>query len=170
MLTIRESGVPELLQKHKDFRGWGVTVGGYTFVVVNDTGWRFDRENVFAALRRDHTGQPLEDRGRWLARVGYSDGWDVGLNDDLTTFVISAPPKPTMELVAWVRAFVPADVELVLFEDQLSFAPVLLPVGITPEQVRSRFFPDAWRVEQSAAPGPRPPAERLRKMNPPNVP
>lgn len=91
-------------------------------------------------------------------------------SDDLTAFVISAPPAPMIELVAWVRAFVPADVDLLLFEDQLAFDPVLLPPGITPEQVRSRFFPDAWKVEQLGAPGPPVLAERLGSTKPPKVP
>ena len=163
--------MPELCQKKVGgLRGQEVTVGGYTFVVVNGAEWRFDREGVFGALRRDHIGQPLERRGRRLARVGYSDAWDVGLSDDLTAFVISAPPAPMIELVAWVRAFVPADVDLLLFEDQLAFDPVLLPPGITPEQVRSRFFPDAWKVEQLGAPGPPVLAERLGSTKPPKVP
>lgn len=168
---IRVGGMPELCEKHGEgFRGREVWVGGNTFVVVNDAEWRFDPEDVFGALRRDHIEQPLERRGRRLARVGYADAWDVVLNDDLTAFVISAPPAPMIELVAWVRAFVPADVDLLFFEDQLSFDPVLLPPGITPEQVRSRFFPDAWRVEQLGAPGPTPLAERLGSTKPPIIP
>ena len=91
--------MPELCQKQVGgFRGQEVTVGGYTFVVVNGAEWRFDREGVFGAMRRGHIGQPLERRGRRLARVGYSDAWDVGLSDDLTAFVISAPPAPMIDL------------------------------------------------------------------------
>ncbi|HXH79905.1 MAG TPA: hypothetical protein VNJ48_15505 [Nocardioides sp.] len=145
-------------------------MGVSTFVMVADPVWRFDAEGTFDALRRDYATSDLRVRGpRRLAAVGWSDSWEVSVDEGGTTFIISAPPQPLMSLVSWVRAFVPVEVELEVFDDQ-DPEPVRLRPGITPDQVRSEFFPDAWMVEEMTPKEPPSREERARASKPPYLP
>jgi hypothetical protein len=148
-------------------------MGGSTFVVVAEAEpWRFDPDEVFAALRETYAGRALwqgSDR-RQLMAEGWADGWEVNVSRDGTAFVIGAPPASLVELVAWVRGHVPADVGLTIFDDQLTFDPTVLRPGITPEQVRAELYPDAWRVERMSPSGPADRDQRRRSAKPPHLP
>lgn len=147
-------------------------MGATTFIRVTDPVWRFDPEDVFAALRNAYAGRSFwqgDDR-RQLMAEGYAHGWEVNLNEEGTAFVIKAPPAPLMELVAWVRGYVPEEVTLQIFDDQLTFDVAPLRPGITPEQVRAEFYPDAWRVEQMSAKEPPTIEEQMRADKPPHLP
>lgn len=147
-------------------------MGGATFVVVKDAAWRFDPGHVFDALKQEYAGRTFwqgSDR-RQLRAEGFADGWEVHLNDELTTFIVGAPPAPMMELVAWVRAYVPAEVPLDVFDDQLTFDVRPLPPGVTRRQLRRDYWPDAWKVEQMSAKEPPTREERARASKPPHLP
>lgn len=118
-------------------------MGSATFVVVRDTDWRFEPGHVFGALRGSYTGMTLWQGSdpRQLVANGFADGWEVSINEDLTVFVIEAPPAVAIQLVAWVRAYIPTEVELEVFNDQLTYDPAPLQAGITPAEVGERFFP-----------------------------
>jgi hypothetical protein len=146
-------------------------MGQATFVVIHDEEWRFDPALVFDALREAYAGKKFwQGRDtRQLTAEGFADGWEVNLNQELTSFIVEAPPAPMMKLVAWVRAYVPRDVDLLVFDDQLTFEVRPLPVGITAEQLRSDYWPDAWKVEQMSAKEPPTLEERMRSGPPPHV-
>lgn len=148
-------------------------MGGSTFVVVEESEpWRFDPEEVFAALRETYAGRSLwqgSDR-RQLMAEGWADGWEVNVNRYGTAFVIGAPPASLVELVAWVRDHVPADVGLTIFDDQLTFDPTVLHPGITPDQVRAELYPDAWQVERMSPSDPADPQRRRWSTKPPHLP
>lgn len=143
-----------------------------TYVRVSDGSWRFDPQQVFYALRDQYAGRSLWQGSdpRQLMAEGYADGWEVNLGEDGLTFVVKAPPAPLMELVAWVRAFVPDDVPLQVFDDQYTFEVAPLRPGITPEQVRAEFYPDAWRVEQMSRPEASQGEQRTWSAKPPHLP
>lgn len=148
-------------------------MGGSTFVVVAEPEtWRFDPDEVFATLRETYAGRSLWQGSdhRQLMAEGWADGWEVNVNRDGTAFVIGAPPASVVELVAWVRDHVPADVGLTIFDDQLTFDPTALRPGITPEQVRAELYPDAWRVERMSPSGPAGRDQRRRSAKPPHLP
>lgn len=148
-------------------------MGGSTFVVVEETEpWRFDPDEVFAALRATYAGRSLWQGNdpRQVMAEGYVDGWEVNLGKDGRTFVVKAAPTPLVELVSWVRAFVPDDVPLQIFDDQYAFEVAPLRPGITPEQVRAEFYPDAWQVEQMSRAEPSTREQRRGSAKPPHLP
>lgn len=145
-------------------------MSGGTYVVVTDDRWRFDPEAVFAALAQAYAELLVKRQGNTMNAYDWSRGWEVTVLDDHTTCIIRAPATPMIELVAWVRAFVPAEVALQLFEEELTFDPAPLPAGITAEEVRERFFPDAWRAEQMSRREPPSLEERRQAEKPPHLP
>jgi hypothetical protein len=143
-----------------------------TYVRVSDGSWRFEPQQVFDALRDHYAGRSLWQGSdpRQVMAEGYADGWEVNLGKDGRTFVVKAPPTPLMELVSWVRAFVPDDVPLQIFDDQYAFEVAALRPGITPEQVRAEFYPDAWQVEQMSRAEPSTREQRRGSTKPPHLP
>lgn len=119
-------------------------MGGSTFVVVKNSDWRFEPDRVFGSLRESYSSMKFwqgNDSHQLMAH-GFADGWEVSLNEELTAFIIEAPPTPAIELIAWVRAYTPPDVQLEIFNSQLTYDPAPLPPEVDAREIRRRFFPD----------------------------
>jgi hypothetical protein len=65
----------------------------------------------------------------------------VNLQSELTALVVEGPSAARVEVIACVRRHVPSDVELQIFDDELTYQPNSLAPDITTDEVRARFFP-----------------------------
>lgn len=142
-----------------------------TYVIVDDPHWRFDPDSTFEALSRAYPEKSLRrgSGGRRVRADGWHDSWEICVSADGVAFIIQAPGTPHMQMVSWVRGFVPSHVTLKIFDDELTIDPTTLRPGITSEQVRAEFFPEAWKVEQMSATEPPSREERMREQKPPHL-
>lgn len=117
-------------------------MGTGIFVSVQDSAWLFDEEELFSALRSAYVDLDLKEAGTRRMIASGSDGWEVELSEGRTDLSVLGSLAWELELVAWTRRWVPADVGLAVFDDQLSFGVQPLAVGTTPEQLRADYNPD----------------------------
>jgi hypothetical protein len=73
-----------------------------------------------------------------------------------------------VELVAWVRAHVPAEVALEVFDSDLTFDPQPLPPCITSEQLIADYWPDVPELDARSRRRPRTAEEWSRPLEPPD--
>ncbi len=115
-----------------------------TFVKISRGAWRFEPSLVFDYLKAAYPG-----RATWqgadphqLMLEGFDDGWEVNLQDELATLVVEGPPAARLQVISCLRRHVPRDVELQIFDDQLTYQPTSLPPNLTTDEISVRFFPD----------------------------
>ena len=147
-------------------------MGSSTFVVVKDPEWRVDPAALLGSLRAEYSSrQPVvEVAPQHLRGDGWRDAWEVRVTEDADTIVITAPPMTMLELVVRVRAHVPAEVRLEVFDSEVTFDPQELPSGITVDELAGPgWWEDARWLDAGIPQGPPTPEERMTAGKPPHV-
>lgn len=140
-------------------------------VVAEGEDWRFDPGPVFDALLPAFPEQPVRQGHdpRELHVGGALPAWEVRISGDGTDVVVTASsPTRMLEVVAWVRRYVPAEVALAVFDEQLACPLTPLPSDATVATLRG-FWPDEWLTEREPPPLPSL-DEMMRSSKPPHLP